>query len=76
MTDPPVFERVQSLLKARNPRVSPPRMVTGPILLTGLAFCATCDVLAANHQSRPRWLNKAIPYTLHKRNFRDKRMTA
>ena len=40
--DPPVFERVRSLLKQRNPRVSPPRVVTGPILLTGLAYCATC----------------------------------
>ena len=41
--EPDVFEQVQSLLKARNPRVTPPRMVTGPILLTGLAVCATCD---------------------------------
>ena len=37
-----VFERVQSTLKSRNPRISPPRVITGPILLTGLAFCATC----------------------------------
>lgn len=37
-----MFERVQSLLKQRNPRVNPPRVVTGPILLTGLAYCATC----------------------------------
>src|SRR5262245_12931491 len=28
-----VFERVQSLLKERNPPVTPPRMVSGPILL-------------------------------------------
>ena len=41
--EPHVFEQVQSLLKARNPRVTPPRMVSGPILLTGLAVCATCD---------------------------------
>lgn len=40
--EPPVFERVQHLLKSRNPRVTPPRVVTGPILLTGLAHCATC----------------------------------
>ena len=40
--DPSIFERVQSLLKARNPRVTPPRVVSGPILLTGLAYCATC----------------------------------
>ena len=41
--EPHIFEQVQSLLKARNPRVTPPRIVTGPILLTGLAVCATCD---------------------------------
>ena len=41
--DPAVFNDVQSLLKARNPKVTPPRTVSGPILLTGLAVCATCD---------------------------------
>ena len=43
MIDPPIFERVQSPLKARNPRMNPPRVVSGPILLTGLAYCATCS---------------------------------
>jgi site-specific DNA recombinase len=37
-----VFDRVQDLLRSRNPRVNPPRVVTGPILLTGLAVCASC----------------------------------
>jgi site-specific DNA recombinase len=37
-----VFDRVQAMLKARNPRVAAPRVVTGPILLTGLAHCAGC----------------------------------
>ncbi len=37
-----VFDKVQTSLAARNPRVLPPRVVTGPILLTGLAICATC----------------------------------
>ena len=41
--EPAVFSQVQSLLKGRNPRVMPPRIVSGPILLTGLAVCATCD---------------------------------
>jgi len=36
------FDTVQAMLKARNPKVTPPRVVTGPILLTGLAKCATC----------------------------------
>jgi site-specific DNA recombinase len=41
--DPHLFEQVQTSLKARNPRVTPPRVVSGPILLTGLAICATCN---------------------------------
>ena len=40
--EPETFERVQSLLKERNPRITPPRVVSGPILLTGLAVCASC----------------------------------
>ena len=44
---PPIIERaefdaVQATLKAHNPRVTAPRVVTGPILLTGLATCASC----------------------------------
>ena len=40
--EPTTFARVQTLLKERNPRVTPPRVVSGPILLTGLAVCASC----------------------------------
>ena len=40
--DEEMFDRVQATLKARNPKVTPPRVVSGPILLTGLARCATC----------------------------------
>ncbi len=36
------FEHVQQALVARNPKNTAPRVVTGPILLTGLATCATC----------------------------------
>jgi site-specific DNA recombinase len=39
---PDVFEQVQRQLHARSPRVVAPRTTTGPILLTGLAVCATC----------------------------------
>ena len=44
---PPIVERdefdaVAATLKARDPRVAAPRVITGPILLTGLAVCATC----------------------------------
>ena len=37
-----LFERVQAKLRRNNPRVTPPRIVNGPILLSGLAVCASC----------------------------------
>jgi site-specific DNA recombinase len=37
-----LFERVQARLNANNPKVTAPRIVNGPTLLTGLAVCATC----------------------------------
>lgn len=40
--EPAVFDRLQAQLKARNPKALPPRVVTGPILLTGIATCASC----------------------------------
>ena len=40
---PEHFANVQALVKSRNPRIAPPRSVTGPILLTGLAFCSLCQ---------------------------------
>src|SRR5262245_28418071 len=40
--DVDVFERVQRQLHSRSPQVVAPRVTTGPILLTGLAVCATC----------------------------------
>src|SRR5215207_8606034 len=42
LIEPEVFEQVQRQLHARSPRVVAPRVTTGPILLTGLAVCATC----------------------------------
>ncbi|SFF07754.1 Recombinase zinc beta ribbon domain-containing protein [Sulfitobacter brevis] len=36
------FEAVQQLLTKRNPQRTPPRVVTGPVLLTGLAKCPHC----------------------------------
>jgi site-specific DNA recombinase len=38
----PVFEAVQAKLARNHPRMTAPRIVNGPILLTGLAVCATC----------------------------------
>jgi site-specific DNA recombinase len=40
--EPAMFDAAQARLKSRNPKQTPPRVVTGPILLTGLATCATC----------------------------------
>ncbi len=36
------FDEVQQRLKQRAPRVTAPRLVNSPCLLTGLTFCATC----------------------------------
>jgi hypothetical protein len=40
--DRATFDAVQALLKARNPKVMPARVVSGPTLLTGLIHCAKC----------------------------------
>ena len=36
------FRQVQAVLAARNRRCLPPRVVGSPVLLTGIARCATC----------------------------------
>src|SRR5438445_3793048 len=47
MAVPPIidvaeFEVVQTLLKTRSPALTAPRVVSGPTLLTGICFCASC----------------------------------
>lgn len=42
IVDAHLFEQVQRQLHARSPKVVAPRVTTGPILLTGLAICASC----------------------------------
>jgi site-specific DNA recombinase len=37
-----VFKKVQAVLAARSPKRTPPRVASGPILLTGPAQCGTC----------------------------------
>jgi len=37
--DRKTFEAVQKLLKARNPKVIPVRVISGPTMLTGLIHC-------------------------------------
>jgi site-specific DNA recombinase len=41
--EPAVFDKVQKSLKTRSPGIVPPRITNSPILLSGLAYCATCD---------------------------------
>jgi DNA invertase Pin-like site-specific DNA recombinase len=36
------FERAQAKLARSNPKTTPPRVVNGPSLLTGIAVCASC----------------------------------
>ncbi len=40
--DTETFNAVQNLLKARNPKVMPARVISGPTMLTGLIHCAKC----------------------------------
>ena len=42
IVDRETFDAVQVLLKARNPKVTPARVVSGPTLLTGLIHCGKC----------------------------------
>ena len=37
-----LFDRVRVTLKERDPRKTPPRTISGPTLLTGLAVCSSC----------------------------------
>ena len=36
------FDAVQARLKARNPKVMPARVISGPTMFTGLIYCAKC----------------------------------
>ena len=40
--DRETFDAVQARLKARNPKVMPARVISGPTMLTGLIHCAKC----------------------------------
>jgi hypothetical protein len=42
--DPAEFEAVQALLKTRSPALTAPRITSGPTLLTGICFCASCGM--------------------------------
>jgi DNA invertase Pin-like site-specific DNA recombinase len=42
LIDQTTFDAVQAHLRARNPQVTPARVVSGSTLLTGICFCADC----------------------------------
>jgi site-specific DNA recombinase len=42
LIDREIFDTVQARLKARDPRMVPARITSGPTLLTGICFCAKC----------------------------------
>jgi DNA invertase Pin-like site-specific DNA recombinase len=42
LIDRETFDAVQAHLRARNPKITPPRVVSGPTLLTGICFCEKC----------------------------------
>ncbi|HKM55556.1 MAG TPA: recombinase family protein, partial [Isosphaeraceae bacterium] len=42
LIDQATYDRVQAHLRSRSPEVVPPRVVSGPTLLTGICFCADC----------------------------------
>ena len=42
LIDQETFDAVQEHLRVRNPKVTPPRVVSGPTLLTGICHCEKC----------------------------------
>jgi site-specific DNA recombinase len=48
------FEYVQSRLAAKNPKTTPPRVVNGQTILTGLAVCAACGAGMTRTRTRRR----------------------
>ena len=40
LIDQAAFDAVQAHLRARNPKVTPARAISGPTILTGICFCA------------------------------------
>lgn len=42
LVDEATFSAIQAHLRSRNPKITPPRIVNGPTLLTGLLHCARC----------------------------------
>src|SRR5262249_11424987 len=49
-----LFERIKKRLSHNNPKITPPRIVNGPTLLTGLAICASCGAPMTRTGTRRR----------------------
>ncbi len=63
LIDQATFDAVQVHLRARNPKVTPARVVSGPTLLTGICFCADCGgamTLRAGKGGRYRYYTCSI----------------
>ena len=55
-----LVEKVQARLAHNNPKVTPPRIVNGPTLLSGLATCASCGAGMTRTGTRRR--NRSYTY--------------
>lgn len=42
LIDQATFDAVQEHLRARNPKLTPARVVSGRTLITGICFCGKC----------------------------------
>ncbi len=63
LIDQATFDAVQAHLRARNPKVTPARIVSGPTLLTGICFCANCGgamTLRTRKGGRYRYYTRSI----------------
>ncbi|MFT3689904.1 hypothetical protein [Paenirhodobacter sp.] len=47
LVDLETFEAIQQRLQARNPKVTPLRVVSSPNMLTGICYCGKCGVRQA-----------------------------
>jgi hypothetical protein len=62
------FDLVQASLAARNPKKAPPRIISSPTLLTGLAKCGTCGSGMTLRRRRMR-IEPGCAARLHRTTF-------
>src|SRR5260370_10602803 len=63
LIDQATFDAVQVHLRARNPKVTLARVISGPTLLTGICFCADCGgamTLRTGKGGRDRYYTRSI----------------